>query len=548
MKDEFSEYYNELLEGTYDCVDRIVVNAYCHLMQTAGGFRYWWNLFKGSIDQLDDAHLMRMAGRFGRRVCAWAKRKKVPIIYSKAKERKHEIAEQYLPADEEFTGVFLIIIARAAGVVWHVQRFGKRGFNLVKDIRFVNHYYFHIMDQEWGHIVIRICGHAPFGAMIIVNGHEWTQRQALKKELRVIKQENCFTESSDFTALDRVAESLYQNGAIGRLSRLCNRWIYSACLIFALDTDEQERTNFHYNYSIYQIEYSRNLIFQRGKYLDQIFQRLIDLTRGTFNIRTLTTIFGWKHRPCHVMNKGNGTRRFQATIERPMYNLTVFKLHYGNLTLKMYDKGERLLRIEAVAHNSKDLRCGRDIANFERMIIALKDMTIRFLKFVKYAHISFLSQESLDDLPKPTRRGEKRIAGIDLNNARIRSVIESLLSLAPKPNGFSVSELATKVRELTGFSEQQYSIRQASYDLNKFKAKGLIEKIIRSRRYIPNSEGFQTICALLILREKVIKPVLAAVGKSRLGRKPKKYSITDYHYENLRNELRSTLISLGIAA
>ena len=27
-KDDFTDYYSELLEGDYDCVDRIVINAY----------------------------------------------------------------------------------------------------------------------------------------------------------------------------------------------------------------------------------------------------------------------------------------------------------------------------------------------------------------------------------------------------------------------------------------------------------------------------------------------------------------------------------------
>ena len=31
---------------------------------------------------------------------------------------------------------------------------------------------------------------------------------------------------------------------------------------------------------------------------------------------------------------------------------------WGNLTLKIYDKGGRVLRIEVVAHNVKDLRSG----------------------------------------------------------------------------------------------------------------------------------------------------------------------------------------------
>ena len=42
-----------------------------------------------------------------------------------------------------------------------------------------------------------------------------------------------------------------------------------------------------------------------------------------------------------------------------MYDLTIFKLHCGKLTLKIYTKGERVLRTEAVAHNIQELNCGR---------------------------------------------------------------------------------------------------------------------------------------------------------------------------------------------
>jgi hypothetical protein len=36
-------------------------------------------------------------------------------------------------------------------------------------------------------------------------------------------------------------------------------------------------------------------------------------------------------------------------------DLTIFKLHCGKVTLKIYTKGERVLRIEAVLHNSEEL-------------------------------------------------------------------------------------------------------------------------------------------------------------------------------------------------
>jgi hypothetical protein len=45
--DAFSEYYAELLQGTYDCVDRIVLNAFFPVGQTAGGLRTWWRFLRG---------------------------------------------------------------------------------------------------------------------------------------------------------------------------------------------------------------------------------------------------------------------------------------------------------------------------------------------------------------------------------------------------------------------------------------------------------------------------------------------------------------------
>ncbi|MFO7581685.1 hypothetical protein, partial [Guyparkeria sp.] len=53
------ELYGELLDGRYDCADRVVVRAYCSLLQSAGGFRTWWRRWKGSDEELEDARLMR---------------------------------------------------------------------------------------------------------------------------------------------------------------------------------------------------------------------------------------------------------------------------------------------------------------------------------------------------------------------------------------------------------------------------------------------------------------------------------------------------------
>ena len=37
----------------------------------------------------------------------------------------------------------------------------------------------------------------------------------------------------------------------------------------------------------------------------------------------------------------------EVVIEKPRYDLTMFKVHFGNLTLKAYTKGEHVLRVDA---------------------------------------------------------------------------------------------------------------------------------------------------------------------------------------------------------
>ena len=95
--DEFSLRYSDLVTGGYDCVDRIVLNAFYPLGYHPGGLRTWWRRLHGDSDaELDNTHLMRMAGRFARRVKAWGAASGVPVIFCKAGERKHRIAEAYL--------------------------------------------------------------------------------------------------------------------------------------------------------------------------------------------------------------------------------------------------------------------------------------------------------------------------------------------------------------------------------------------------------------------------------------------------------------------
>jgi hypothetical protein len=92
------------------------------------------------------------------------------------------------------------------------------------------------------------------GRPSIVNGHEWVERQARTQKVRVAKAGNCFIEGTHYRALDRLASTLKGPELGPRLAALCARWLYSACRCFALPLAEQQRLDFQYHYSIWQLE------------------------------------------------------------------------------------------------------------------------------------------------------------------------------------------------------------------------------------------------------------------------------------------------------
>ncbi|MHB1783511.1 MAG: hypothetical protein ACYCTE_12665 [Acidimicrobiales bacterium] len=137
----------------------------------------------------------------------------------------------------------------------------------------------------------------------------------------------------------------------------------------------------------------------------------------------------------------------------PSFDLTVFKAHFGLLTLRAYSKGEHVLRFEAIAHNSRQLRCGRVLERFPEIVSRLTAM-------LDCIDVTFLPGEILDELPLPSCLGATRVGGIDLNKVRARAVLAGLVALAAAPEGFTVAELTEKIHSMTGNAD--YSTRQAA--------------------------------------------------------------------------------------
>jgi hypothetical protein len=278
-----------------------------------------------------------------------------------------------------------------------------------------------------------------------------------------------------------------------------------------------------------------------------VFQALIDRSRAPLDLQTIKTILGSRRRP-RYHTRAKRSAEWQVTVEKPAYDLTIFKLHCGKLTLKIYSKGERVLRIEAVAHNTQELNCGRSLDKFPEVVSRLKGVLERFTNALSCIDQCFIADDMLEQLPAAAQVGKTIVGGIDLNKARMRAVVEAVIALSPSPNGFTASDVAARVRAIGNEHHAQYGPRQAAYDLKKLRGKHIVARIGRTRRYEALRSGLRAMTALIVLRNKAIKPLLAAAQPLRPSRGAHNPKPLDAHYRALRIAMHGVFHELGIAA
>jgi hypothetical protein len=102
--------------------------------------------------------------------------------------------------------------------------------------------------------------------------------------------------------------------------------------------------------------------------------------------------------------------------------------------------------------------------------------------------------------------------------------------------------LLTALRPLTGAEAVFTAARPRGLNRTNRENAGAM------RRYHAPPEALRTITALLVLRDQVLRPILAGVRVPRRGRKPTTWTRTDQHYETLRIDMNALFNDLGIAA
>ena len=495
----FYQHHKDSISFHYSCFDRILLNGLIQPFQqperVVGFFGSYRDMYPVSRDVLRD-----IANQYHNWALNRSKKWGAPIL-EPTEDRRDEFLTPYFDRSKPDQVVAIVKAREPARILVAIGNKQSKGYHLEFKRRWVQQYNFYVNDRHWGRMFVRVCPYFPFSARICLNQHHWLAIRMRESGVKFKQSTNAFTSCSDPRMLQELADSIEARDIIS----CAQKWVTGFTPFFK----EEERKYGGCQHRIFfsQVEFCDNLIFKRRAGIERLTERVLDQNRTIGQPKKITTIFGHK-----VTKKYSG--KLQTVIEDLDLPNPVIRSHYKNGFIKQYVRDLRLLRTESASNNVTDYRVGKAVENLPQLREKQKAITENYLDIQQDILETFIDRGELRELSKPTLTpSQKRIPGLKLDNARQLAVMNALVQFShiAAQGLFTTAELYPRVVEALGSDAGQYSLSSLRYDLSKLRAKGLMEKLPRSRRYRLLQNGYRLSVVYLKLFEKLYAPLTAGI-------------------------------------
>jgi len=266
----------------------------------------------------------------------------------------------------------------------------------------------------------------------------------LRQAIPFTKEGNCFTGTTQLADLDQVAETLRSPSAVGPLREVLRAVVFFGRLVLSAAVAQQQALDMRYEWSVYQLEYAATLLFsmaaswRRFPECHRPYRRVLDV--GT--VRTL--LEGRSGR-----NSAAGTSpRFEVVVERPTYDLIIFKVHWPPVDAEdLYQgrpraagRGHRAQRQERI---SQGIRAG----SFAEIAESLRSLLERFLEVLRSVEACWVSDETLGTVCPNARKSVREGGRTGLESLRMRAVMMGAGAVGGV-RGFRAEQLRTRCEML----------------------------------------------------------------------------------------------------
>jgi hypothetical protein len=229
----------------------------------------------------------------------------------------------------------------------------------------------------------------------------------------------------------------------------------------------------------------------------------LDANRTIGQPTKLTVIFGRRV-----------TRRYRGQLQTVIEDLhlpnPVIRSHDGHGFIKQYVRDHLLLRTEATTNNVRDYAVPKAIDHLPELRQKQSAILDNYLDVQQDILETFIDRGQLQKFRQPP--SGKRIPGLKLDHPRQLAVLHAVVRFShiAAGNTFRMADRHPHVAQALGCSTD-YRLSSLRDDLPKLRAKGLVEKLPRSRQYRLRPAGYRLCVIFLKLFERIYAPLTAGL-------------------------------------
>jgi hypothetical protein len=468
-------------------IDRMYLNGYVPGLQTPGGLVKFIRTHLG-LPIASTAAVAPMTREFVRKIEQFAKDHRVDIVSFKKGQRKDDVMKEYFARFDRPEGILFIGKAQEKACVFRtIQKkhpeSGRRYPWIIRGSAMPNHFYFYVVDEDFGPVFLKFCSYFPYTMKVCLNGHEWVKRQLAKEGIAYRPLDNGILSCENPARLQALCDALDE----GKIAALVGKWLARLPHPFR---PQDQAAGYRYALSIWQAEFALTQVFDRPQTGRQFFEEIIreNLDRGRPDRVQL------------IFRRRVSQRTPSSFRTRILTDVVVPSLHvqYKRSKIKQYHKEGRALRTETLINNTYDFAIGRGLHNLPALRRIGFSANRRLLDVQTLSHDCTIGEAQFQAVIRPTVRDGQRASALGFGDPRVLALLHALCLFVVLPTGFANRDLRQLLCQLLGTDPAHYHPGKMTYDLRRLRLHGLIRKRPRSHRYEVTPEGLRT--ALFVTR------------------------------------------------
>ena len=500
--DLFIQKYRKKVIGILSGFDRLVLKGTLRAISYVAGMRSF--LYDMEVLLKDFSSYVESTTKLLREASTEeARRLNRPIIYlASSQPRKELIARKIRSRDGITDGLICVLSCVEPCISYYIRRDRQsKKLLLERAQRKCLHLYHYRIDPVFGFMSGRVQTWFPFSIQLCMNGREWLSRQMDQVGMSYKREENCFLEVEDFPKAQSLMDEQLRFGwteALKRIGLKINPAYQQIFHLYPVD----------YYWSVHQSEWATDILFTSPRALSEIYPQLVRAGIATFSSPDVMRFLGKR---LHGNYAGELISDYKSRPE----GIRV-KHRAGANSVKMYDKGGRILRVETTLNDPKPFKVFRPLEGNPQGACAWRPMRKGIGDLPRRARISQASNERyLDglavlDTDSPILKMINPVCRTVLWKGRRERALrpwseedQLLLHTITRGefsvNGFRNRDLLPYLfpKILPKTEVRRRASARVTRKLRLLRAHGIIRKVANTHRYVLTKKGREIVLAIL---------------------------------------------------